>query len=331
MFLRNYDFRRLFVAVASCACTWFGQVASSSASPTDRTVLYGISPFGTVVQLNTTTGAATVVRQLRYPDAFATNGYYRSLAVYKGTFIATTLLHTTVAFGLNENDELPLPLIRPVDFLDDISESPASGPPLGWTPHTLPGGSVAYQILQLYPAQGVEANISAPSDITLTDTFSPYWACGQNGSGAVTASAFFGGSKSYFIRICHSTNGYSQNAPEFVRAELQNGSWVKTMDLLANVAIPGALVADPANDGTLYSGLDTPTYTSTHISRIVISGSTVTETALQTLNGIPAIEGLAFGPPAADVVNPRNVSEFAPYLDELGWKPVEMMFKSSNY
>src|SRR5580693_862213 len=150
------------------------------AASTDRTVLYGITPVGTVLQINTSSGAATVVRQLPYVTG--SSWYYQNLSIYKGLFVTSGSFGLT-AFGLTSNDEVYMGSISESSTTNDedasltnLTENPSNGLSRGWMGKFDPPSAHEHYIRELNPVALTEGPVSS-SSIFPADTLSPYWTC----------------------------------------------------------------------------------------------------------------------------------------------------------
>jgi hypothetical protein len=301
------------------------QVNSASAASTDRNTLYGLTDGGAVYLINTSTAAVTLVRQL----PTSASGY-GDLAIYKGTFI-TLNVHGLVAFGPTSLDEVTIPY-SPAgqDSPSSLGEYFGNGLARGWGSNEFTDHEEWF-LRQIDPSVGTFSNVSS-STIVPTVYLSSGDVCFPGSINYVsegpTAGTFYGSSRAYAMHECqHSPAG---STFVLLRADLVSGTWSKTLD--APISIPNdasALAADPGTDGILYVSEYSQPSTSTTIGKLVISGSTFTYTTVGTISGKNGFIALAFGPPAADIVEPTSITEIK-QAQLRGWEPIQAEFEASN-
>lgn len=288
-------------------------------------VLYGLTKDGALYQVNTTALSATTVRQLPYPPTSHSSDSYTSLAVYEGTFVAVTSPSSTAyAFGLESGDEVRIGYTSGVGSVADLYTYEGTGLPRSWGAKYFPATeSVDYSQFEFNPVSRTINWITETCQIAQNEYFSPYWDCSDGGGNM--AATFYGESKGYFLRTCRSTNDYSQYATQLIRVELSSGTWTKTLDSLAPIAGGyQAVAADPSTDGILYVVAGT---TTSSIEKISISGSSISSVSSATLSGLGGTAGIAFGPDADDVLNPRDVEPLDPYTKPPVWPAIQMLLE----
>lgn len=295
---------------------------AAEAASTDRTALYGLTTEGVLLSISTSTGATTVVRQLPFTSGVSQE--YSNLAVYKGTFL-TVQGEDFIAFGLQAGDQVRL--ARAIDTSQaNSAEYPSTGLPRGWDQYFLSGGGVANVIHENDPINGTSTQLLSNSVIyPLTSypctNYSPpaYTTCSND----VLESSFAGNNTSYFTHSCNECGGYSGRFTLLIRADLQSGTWVKTMEVAADT---GAFAADPATDGILWAS--EAINSGGGLTKMNVNTSPITYTWFYpTLlgNSTPII-GMAFGPPSSDVLSPKDVSDLTPFTEMKPWTPMAMLF-----
>lgn len=300
---------------------WQASICPAIGASTDRNTLYAITPTGTVLQINTSTGAGTVVRTL------SPNNSYGNLFVYKGAFV-TVSSTGVIAFGLTAYDEVRLPLINTTSaeydessvWKSNLTEYPSTGFARGWVTQFPPPYTTQYMYQREFdPISGADSPVDSTGVVPLT-TISPYWTCYP--VSGVPGSTFFGNNRAYALQSCLRNDGYSEGARALVRVDYSSGTWGITLDAIAPISnTTNALAADPANDGVVYAGA----YDSAIVQKLVISGSSMSETDLGTISGITGIAGLAFGPPTSDVLSPGSVTDLQPFTPGAHpWTPIAM-------
>lgn len=320
--------RLLVIGSVSILCGWF---QTSYASPSDRTVLYGLTTVGNLVSIDRSTGATTAVRQLPYPIVQGSSETYKNLAVYQGTFL-TQVSTGLIAFGTKPNDQVNLGLIQQSSNLVNLSEYPSTGLPRGWAPGETPGGELYDYLREIDPAKRLETSLESSSQVipfgyfTNTGGYGGYYTCDNT----IKGSTFFSSYKSYFTRDCTLHDGLSNSGPFgfLVRVELQNGAWVKTLDVpTAEINIDAAYIADPTSDGILWTAGGYPQPASLNKINVNTTPQTYTTYSPTVLGTSTPIMGLAFGPPVSDVLSPNQEPVVSLLLP---WTPIQMLLDNMS-
>ena len=261
-----------------------------------------------------------MVRHLPFTPGVSTG--FSSLAVYHGTFL-TAQNGTFIAFGAAPNDQVRLRAASGVT-LGNSTEYPSTGLPRGWETYTYPGGAVGTVIHENNPVTGTSSLLTGNSVIFPRTwypcgDFKPNTVCYNN----VLNSSFAGNNTSYFVHSCDRCDYLTSSFTLLIRADLQSGTWVKTQDV---PGLFGPFAADPVSDGILWASSTINSFGG--LTKVNINTSPFTYTwyyPTQIGNTAPFV-GMAFGPPVADIVSPKNVPPLSGFKSK-PWTPIEMLLK----